>query len=51
MKEHTKDSDCILDDDMQCVVCHVDHSDICVSCGARAYHTSNCLEVLRQIMY
>jgi len=40
---HTQDSDCVLDEQSQCVMCGVDHSaDPCASCLGRAFHVAGC---------
>jgi hypothetical protein len=42
--EHTKDADCTLDVDMQCIVCGVSHSSECPQCHGRGFHRPNCPE-------
>jgi hypothetical protein len=39
---HRTDSDCALDDNNGCTVCHVYHGDPCPSCGKRAFHADRC---------
>lgn len=41
---HNQDTDCTLDDDLQCVVCGVSHSGVCPSCGGRGFHLPTCGE-------
>lgn len=40
--EHTKDSDCTLDEDDCCIECGVDHGDPCRGCGGRGFHNEPC---------
>lgn len=49
--EHTKDSDCTLDDTCMCIVCGVYHGDPCPKCGGRGFHKPGCglSEVPREI--
>lgn len=43
---HTKDSDCTLDENSCCVVCHVWHDEECPECGGRGFHKETCEVVL-----
>lgn len=40
--EHTKDSDCTLDEDFVCKECGVYHGDPCPDCDQRGYHAEGC---------
>jgi hypothetical protein len=39
---HSVDSDCILDRDDLCILCHVLHGDPCWTCQRRGYHKAGC---------
>lgn len=39
---HHRDSDCTLDEDDCCAICHVFHGDPCPTCGGRGYHEPDC---------
>lgn len=42
---HNKDEDCTVDPVTHlCVICGVDHSDKCLICGGRGFHTEACPE-------
>ena len=44
--DHTKDSDCTVDPLTNCCkVCGVDHSEPCLECGGKGYHSPNCPEL------
>ena len=40
--EHTHDSHCTLDADLQCVVCGVSHTETCDFCGGHGFHEETC---------
>jgi hypothetical protein len=40
--EHTRDEDCVLDKNQECIICHVDHSSVCYQCGGHGFHKENC---------
>jgi hypothetical protein len=42
---HEKDSDCTLDDDLQCTVCGVSHVGECTECGGHGFHNSFCPDI------
>jgi len=41
-KEHSQDSDCVLDGTDTCIECGVYHGDPCVKCGGRGFHKTDC---------
>lgn len=40
--EHTKDSDCTLDNNHTCIGCGVYHGEPCPVCKQRGYHKTDC---------
>ena len=40
--EHNQDSDCTLDENLECTICHVDHSGECYICHQHGYHLQDC---------
>lgn len=45
--EHTKDSDCTLDDHNTCIICGVYHGGPCETCKGRGYHVEGCPDAER----